>query len=114
MFDYFSMADNYDERKVGRWDSGDRLKMVSTCSVTDGRKPFETAIAHPAYNKGKMVIVECYSTDKDAEIGHERWLELMLRDKLPLTLVDCVNSEISQLCGEFGAPMAFEKKCLEN
>ena len=51
MFDYFSMAGNYDERKVGRWDSGDRLKMVSTCSVTDGRKPFETAIAHPAYNK---------------------------------------------------------------
>ena len=114
MLDFMGMKDNYDERKIGRWDSEDCLSMVSTCSVTDGRKPFETAVLHPSYNKGKMVIVECYNTKEEAHKGHDRWLELMLEDKLPLTLVDCANSEISQLCENFDAPMAFERRCLEN
>ena len=114
MLDYMGMAGNYDERKVGRWDSEDCLSMVSTCSVTDGREPLETAVMHPAYNKGKMIIVDCYSTQEEAEIGHKKWLDLMLADDLPLTLVDCANSEISQVCGDFDAPMAFERQCLEN
>lgn len=114
MFDFtgmgIGMVGNYDDRKVDRWVSDDSLKMVSTCSVTDGREPFETAFEHPAYNDGKMVIVECYSTKKDAKIGHDKWLKIMLGNNLPDVLVDCQNSEISQICGDFDAPMSFKKK----
>ena len=110
MFGFYGMADNYEERKVGRWISDDGLKMVSTCSVTDGREPFETAFEHPAYNNGKMVIVECYSTKEEAVIGHEKWLKLMLGNNLPDSLVDCANSEVSQTMKAVGGPMTFERK----
>ena len=57
-----------------------------------------------------MVIGECYSTKKDAVIGHEKWLKVMLDGPLPDVLVDCQNSEISQMCDTFGAQMTFERK----
>ncbi|KKL84505.1 hypothetical protein LCGC14_1964080 [marine sediment metagenome] len=101
---------NYKDRKIGRWDSEDGLKTVSTCSVSDGREPFETAVQHPAYNNGKMVIVECYSTKKDAIKGHNRWLKLVLKSILPNTLVDCQNSKISQMCGTCGCQMSFKRE----
>lgn len=110
MLDFMGMVGNYEDRKVGRWDNEDGLKMVSTCSVDDGRKPFETAVQHPAYNNSKMVIVECYDTKKDAKIGHEKWLKLMLEDNLPDALVDCQNSKISQMCGDAECQMSFERK----
>ena len=110
MFEYLQMMGNYDDRKVDRWDNEDESKMVSTCSVIDGRKLFETAVQHPAYNEGKMVIVECYSTKKDAKTGHSKWLKLMLKDNLPDVLVDCQNSEISQMCEDNECQMEFKKQ----
>lgn len=109
MFSFYGMASNYDDRKVDRWDNEDETQMVSTCSVTDGRKPYETAVMHPAYNEGKTVIVECYDTKEQAQVGHDKWKDLITSDKLPLTLTDCANSEISQMCDISDVPMSFEK-----
>lgn len=109
LFDFMQDYDNYEDRVIGLWDNDDNSMMVSTAAVSDGREPFETAVAHPSYNNGKMIIVECYSTEEDAAAGHKKWLGLMRFDKLPLTLVDCGNSEISQLIDAIDGDMAFEK-----
>lgn len=111
LFDFLKDFDNYESRMVSRWDSEDKTKMVSTAAVSDGREPFETAVAHPSYNDGKMIIVECYRTKEKAEKGHQKWLDLMLSDKLPLTLTDCANAAVGQLLDSVGGVMAFEKKC---
>ncbi len=109
MFNFLRMMDDYDDRKVNRWDSEDGLKMVSTAMVTDGREPYETAVQHPEYNGGRMVIVECYPTIEDAKQGHAKWLKMAQNETLPSTLVDCANAEISQLMDAVGGTMAFEK-----
>lgn len=109
MFSFYGMASNYDDRKIDRWDSEDETQMVSTCSVTDGRKPYETAVMHPAYNDGKTVIVECYDTPGQAQKGHDRWLDLIINDNLPNALTDCGNSGISQLIDMVDGDMSFEK-----
>lgn len=109
MLNFANMAGNYENRKVDRWDSKDEGKMVSTAEVSDGRKPYETAVKHPGYNKGHMVIVECYATKEEAQIGHDRWEDLIKKGALPTVLEDCGNSEVSQLCDMAGCDMSFEK-----
>ncbi len=110
MFGFMEMMGNYDDRKVDRYDSENGLEMVDTCSVTDGRKPFETAVEHPDYNDGEMIIVECYDTKEEAQKGHNKWAQLIKANNLPYVLTDCRNSEISQMCNEAGEPMSFERK----
>ena len=92
---------NYKERAIGRFPIGskDGAFLVDTVRVGDGIQPFETAVQHPEYNDGDMVIVEAYSTKKDAEVGHEKWVKIMAADELPAELIDCHNTEISQLFG---------------
>jgi len=113
LFDFLKDFGNYNERVVGRWNNEDSSKMVSTAAISDGREPFETSIAHPSYNDGKMIIVECYHTKKEAEKGYQKWLDLMVSDKLPLTLTDCANATCSQLIDSVGGIMAFEKNTAE-
>jgi hypothetical protein len=103
-------AENYDDRKIGRWDSEDGESMVSTAEVTDGRKPYETAVQTPDYNDGQMIIVECYDDKEDAKLGHEKWLAMVLEDKLPLVLTDCCNASISQRISDTGGTMTFGKR----
>ncbi len=110
-FDFLKDFGNYDNRVVSRWDNENGSKVVSTAAVSDGREPFETAVAHPSYNDGKIIIVECYHTKEEAEKGHQKWLDLMLSDKLPLTLTDCGNAAVARLLDSVGGTMAFEKKC---
>lgn len=96
---FFSMSDNYDDRKVDNTvDKGaDGYEFqVDTASVSDGAHDYETAIAHPLYNDNKWVIVEAYDTIFDAKAGHARWIEKMKNEK-PETIVDCLNSGVSQL-----------------
>ena len=71
---------------------------ISTVSVTDGRKTFETAIKHPEYNGGDMVIVDCYDTVEEAEAGHRAWVKTM--ENPPEELIDIANSEIQQAIGK--------------
>ena len=108
--DVMGMKDDYKDRVVGNWISEDGKSMVDTCEVYDGRKDYETAVQHPLYNDGEMVIVECYDDKEQALIGHEIWLALMQNDNLPPVLTDCANSEISQMCRDMGNQMEFPRK----
>lgn len=107
MFNFFEDMGNYSDRKVGRdnFDWG----FVSTAKVSDGRKPYETAVEHKEYNDGDMVIVDCYDTKEEAEKGHAKWVANMTDKTLPEKLVDCANAEIAQLCNQF-SPMIFPRK----
>ena len=89
------MMDNYSDRKIGRYESEGCL--VSTCRVTDGRQPYETAVEHEDYGD-TMVIVEAYDTRSGAKRGHRRWVKTM-QENPPAKLVDCQNAWISQLIG---------------
>lgn len=109
MLEFLQDKETYEDRKVDRWDSGDKTKMVSTAAVSDGRKLFETAVKHPAYDDGKMIIVGCYDTKAEAQVGHDKWLDLMLTNKLPKVLSDCGNAKISQLIDLLDGVMEFER-----
>lgn len=100
----FDMIGNYEERKVARYEK-DGL-FISTAMVTDGDDPYETAVAHPQYNDGIMVIVESYPTKAAAKRGHAKWLKRMTAKRLPKQLVDCRNSWASKLCGD----LVFERE----
>jgi len=94
-FDFFSMANNYEERKIGRYEVDDLV--VSTAQVTDSEAPYETAVSHPLYNNGRFVIVQNYWTRDDAEAGHEHWVEVMTNPVLPESLRDVSMAGIAQL-----------------
>jgi hypothetical protein len=93
LYDFLSMMGNYEARKVDRFEKGALL--VDTALVTDSYDPYETAVAHPAYNNGKWVIVETYKTKEAAQSGHKRWVEIMTADELPKELKDVSTAETS-------------------
>jgi hypothetical protein len=95
MFDFFDMMDNYEERKIGRYETDDLI--VSTAMVTDSDAPYETAVSHPNYNDGKFVIVQNYHSRDDAEAGHEHWVDVMTAIVLPESLRDVGLAHIAQL-----------------
>lgn len=95
MFNFFQDCNNYEDRKVDRYEEGDLL--ISTAFVSDGIKPYETAIAHPSYNNGAFIIVEHYDIKEDAVEGHKKWVDIMTSEHLPDTLCDCKNAMISNL-----------------
>lgn len=88
MFNMFNMMGNYEDRKVGRYDDETGEIMVSTAEVMDAPYPYETAVAHPQYNNGKIVIVASYDCLDAAKKGHARWVEVMTASDLPDELVD--------------------------
>lgn len=100
MFDFFAMAGNYEQRKVGRLDAD--WGFVSTCYVNDADKPYETAVEHPEYNDGNMVIVEAYDTRGDAEQGHARWVDTMTAETLPDVLRDNGRAGIAMMIDAIG------------
>jgi len=106
MFEFLSMAGNYEARVVGRDDFD--WGFISTAKVNDGRKPYETAVEHNKYNNGEMVIVECYDTKTEAKEAHTKWVKTMTAKKLPTKLIDCNNSKIQQLCTELGGNLDYE------
>jgi hypothetical protein len=90
---------NYADRKVGR-DSYPH-GWISTAAVSDGAKPYETAVNDSRYSRAngekEMVIVDAYDTIEDARAGHAKWLAAMTADAPPLYLDDCFNSEVGRL-----------------
>ena len=68
MFEFLMDMGNYEDRKIARTEYSDDF-FISTCRVSDGSHPFETAVCHPEYNYGKHVIVEFYDSEEDAEQG---------------------------------------------
>jgi len=67
---------------------------ISTVRVTDFHPPFQTAVRHPAYGRGEMIITELYPTIEAARAGHQKWIELMTADELPDQLTDISAAEI--------------------
>lgn len=99
MFNFLNMLDNYDDRKVNRFENEDMI--IDTCGVTDGDNPYETAIAHFLYDDKNWIIVESYETIDEAKKGHEKWVKLMIENP-PEYLRDCCNSAISKFVERFG------------
>lgn len=95
MFNFLEMMDNYEDRKVARYE--DETLIVDTCSVTDSEQPYETAVSHPDYCDGKIVIVEQYDTFALGQVGHDKWLSLMTATPLPAQLVDVSNAGVALL-----------------
>lgn len=109
MSNFFGMIENYEDRKVGRWQKGDVF--VSTAAVNDSSFPYETAIAHPDYNNGKLIIVENHSSLKDAKTGFKKWVKKMSAKKHPATITDVGGAEINQvLISLQGGYSTFKKK----
>jgi hypothetical protein len=94
---------------IARYTKGDAF--VSTIGdVSDGEKPYETALQHPDYNNGKIIIVEKYDTEEEALEGHGKWTDLLVTGNLPEEITDCSNSHIQQLMDSFqGEPSTFKR-----
>ena len=107
MFDFLSMLGTYQDRKVARFER-DGL-VVDTCSVTDSDQPFETAIGHPEYNKGKLVIVAMYENEADARAGHNVWVHTMTRDDLPEELIDVSTATCAKRSNAAGQNCVFPR-----
>jgi hypothetical protein len=95
VFEFMLDIGNYEERKVGRFEAP--WGFVSTVRVSDGAKPYETAVAHKDYMSSGMVIVEAYDTKEEAALGHAKWVTTMTSSPLPSSLKDCANAGIAAL-----------------
>lgn len=95
MFDFLSMINTYEERVVASFCEGGVY--VDTALVTGADKPYETAVVHPRYNAGELVIVELYDTKEEAQAGHDRWVARMTASELPKELVDVSSADIAKL-----------------
>lgn len=96
LFDFLSDLNNYESRCVDRYEKDDFV--ISTAAVSDSDQPYETAVAHPEYNSGLLIIVEDYATEDDAKAGHKRWEKKMTAPVLPDTLKDistCAAAELA-------------------
>ena len=105
LFGFLSMANNYDERMVARYKSDDGKLFISTAAVVDSDDPFETAVAHPRYNEGKLIIVETYSSRELAKAGHDKWLAKMTSTDLPKELIDVSTCGLADLSAAAGNSM---------
>lgn len=108
MFSFFGAIGTYEQRRVDRYEKGGL--MISTASMPDSEKPFETAVAHPEYNEGKIIIVEEYDTKKEAQEGHNRWVKTMTHKKLPVQLKDVSSAGIALLSNAIGGERAYKRK----
>jgi hypothetical protein len=106
----FDMAFNYDERKVDRYE--DETLLVDTCAVSDGAKPYETAVAHKEYKGGSWIVVEAYDTQEEAQAGHDRWVATMTAEELPDMLADCRNAAITALFAD--DPMEYPRGSVDD
>ena len=96
MFNYLSMAFNYESRSVARFTKNDEL-IVDTCMVTDSAQPYETAVAHKAYGNGRWIVVEMYNSKEEALTGHNKWVSKMTAKELPESLYDVSSAYITTL-----------------
>lgn len=98
MFNFLNDYGNYEERAIDRYEG---KFIVDTCAVSDASKPYETGVSHPDYNGGKWIIVDVYDTKEEAQIGHNRWVEFLLKTE-PDYLTDVSHAVLAELLGELG------------
>lgn len=99
IFDFLNDIGNYESRKVMREDLPEGF--VSTCFVSDGKQPFETAISHKEWDNGKLVIVQAYDTMEEAALAHLEWVEKFKNKDFPDEIFDCKNALLTQLDDDF-------------
>jgi len=107
MFDFINDMGNYDQRAVDRFEEGQII--VDTCEVSDGEKPFETAVMHPEYNNGKWIAVQAYDTVEEAQRGHNNWVRTMTNKVLPKSLKECGNCGVAALLEAVGGKIEFNR-----
>ena len=109
IFGFMDAIGTYEERKVARWPDNDGW-IVDTARATDlpDGYEYETAVQHPDYNDGDMVIVEEYATEDEAMAGHERWVAVM-DGELPETLTDVSSSVFAQMLRSAGDGMVSQR-----
>lgn len=100
LFGFLLDMGNYEDRKVDRFDVSDNF-FISTAEVTDSDDPYETAIKHPAYNDGIIIIVETYKTKEEAQEGHNKWVKIMTDMVLPEFLMDVSTCGSAKFRDEF-------------
>lgn len=100
LFGFVNDLYNYEDRKVARYEKGDLL--VSTCHVSDGRQPFETAIQLPLYNNGSLIPVAAYDTIQEARAGHKLWVKTITAQSLPDCITECFNSVVGTILHQLG------------
>lgn len=101
MFNFLSMMGNYEQRRVANYiPKGKKEWLVDTAAVNDSSQPYETAVKHPRFNNGKMVIVELYETKELAQKGHDKWVKKMTAKKLPVSLKDVSTADVAMLLSE--------------
>jgi hypothetical protein len=107
LFDFMSMALNYEQRKIARdeFDFG----FVSTCSVTDSDHLYETGVKHKNYSNS-VIVVEGYDDEDAAKLGHEKWVKLMTSKDLPDSLTDVGTSEMAYLSNALDGNPAIVRK----
>lgn len=93
--DMMEMFDTYKARAVDNYTKGKLF--IDTALVTDSEQDYETAVEHPKYDDGDMIIVEMYDTKEEAQAGHDKWVGVMTADTLPERLVDVSSCGISNL-----------------
>jgi hypothetical protein len=102
------MIGDYDDRMVDRYEGNGFF--ISTCLVRDSNRPYETAIKHPEYNDGVIIIVETYNTKEEAAKGHDKWVKIMTAEELPQELIDKGSCFISQALKELDEKMFIESR----
>ena len=64
-------------------ENGTGLYVSTISEVHHSPDSYETAIVHPLYNDGKIIIVESYMYEIEALAGHDKWVNLMTSSVLP-------------------------------
>lgn len=90
---------------IGKFSKGDLY--ISTVSCEDTEHLFETAIAHPKYNDGLLIIVEEYDTRLEAQDSHAKWIDIMTAIELPACLKDVNTSDLRKLARKKGIPSEY-------
>lgn len=94
MFDFMNMMGNHEARLVANFKS--ELLTIDTCMVTDSDQPYETGISVSSYEGGKWIIVEMYDCKEEAQKGHDKWVEMLIKEKDPHQL-NMIVSEIKDV-----------------
>ena len=84
--------DDYEVRKVGRWESAKGVVDTAFCNDTGN---YETGIAYEGYNYGEFIIVEEYSSKENALKGHKSWVSKIKKGVRKLE--DIFSGEIYKL-----------------
>lgn len=103
MFEFLEMMGTHEERKVATYNENGIF--IDTCAISDSEQSFETAIEHPKYNDGTMIIVEMYDTKEEAQKGHDKWVEKMTAKELPKSLKDVSTCDVVEFGHAIGVDL---------